>query len=263
MQTVEGKNGMNKRHGNNHTRWFIPVLVASALLLHAGASWAIPEISLQIGEGDDASTLPMTLKIVLLMTVLSLAPALAVLMTSFTRIVVVFSFLKHAIGQQQMPPNQIMIGLAIFLTVFIMAPVWQEINEEALTPLNEGTIDESEAWKRAISPVREFMFHYTREKDLDLFMSIARAEKPESRDDVPTYLIVPAFVISELTTSFQIGFLLFIPFLIIDMVVASVLMSMGMMMLPPIMISMPFKILLFVLVDGWYLIIQSLVTSFN
>lgn len=233
------------------------------ILTSASVAWAIPQISLEVGEEDGTSGLPLTLKIVLLLTVLSLAPAFAVLVTCFTRIVVVFSFLKHAIGQQQVPPNQILIGLALFLTVFIMAPVWQEVHEHALGPLMEGEIGESEAWERALEPVREFMFHHTREKDLGLFLGIGNVQNVGGKEDVPTYLLIPAFVISELTTAFQIGFLLFIPFLIIDMVVASVLMSMGMMMLPPIMISMPFKILLFVLVDGWYLIVQSLVTSFG
>jgi len=242
----------------------LPFLAAVLLvLLWTGAAEAIPEISLQVGDEGDGEGLPLTLRIVLLMTVLSLAPAFAVLVTCFTRIVVVFSFLKHAIGQQQMPPNQILIGLALFLTVFVMAPVWQQVNEEALAPLSAGEIDEGEAWNRAMVPVRAFMFHHTREKDLGLFLGIAGFSGADSREDVPTYLVVPAFVVSELTTAFQIGFLLFIPFLIIDMVVASVLMSMGMMMLPPVMISMPFKILLFVLVDGWYLIIQSLVSSFG
>jgi len=244
--------------------WLVTVLLVGVLL--AGTERpcdAVPQISLEVGDGEDASALPLTLKIVLLLTVLSLAPAFAILVTSFTRIVVVFSFLKHAIGQQQMPPNQILTGLALFLTVFIMAPVWHEVHQSALEPLIHEEIDESEAWTRAIEPIREFMFHQTREKDLQLFLGIAGVENVSGREDIPTYLVIPAFVVSELTTAFQIGFLLFIPFLIVDMVVASVLMSMGMMMLPPIMISMPFKILLFVLVDGWYLIVQSLVISFD
>lgn len=239
------------------------MLVAAVVLFCAGSCWGLPQISLEVGDSDDPTGLPMTLKIVLMLTVLSLAPAFAILVTSFTRIVVVFSFLKHAIGQQQVPPNQILLGLSLFLTVFVMAPVWQDVQENAFAPLMAGEIEESEALDRALEPVRAFMFHHTREKDLELFMNIAGLQDASGRDDVPTYLVIPAFVISELTTAFQIGFLLFIPFLVIDMVVASVLMSMGMMMLPPIMISMPFKILLFVLVDGWYLIIQSLVTSFQ
>ncbi|MFH1278427.1 MAG: flagellar type III secretion system pore protein FliP [Candidatus Eisenbacteria bacterium] len=257
---------MGRTEGNrtrSPKRWTIVLAAAALLALAAAPAFAIPQINLQVGDDGDPSGLPMTLKIVLFMTVLSLAPAFAVLVTSFTRIVVVFSFLKHAIGQQQMPPNQIIIGLALFLTVFIMAPVWQQVNETAIQPLSAGEIEEGEAWNRAMKPVREFMFHHTREKDLGLFLGIAGLGPVETRDEVPTHIVVPAFVVSELTTAFQIGFLLFIPFLVIDMVVASVLMSMGMMMLPPIMISMPFKILLFVMVDGWYLIVQSLVTSFG
>ncbi len=250
----------------SQSRWrgVLPgLLIAGILLLgSAGSAYGIPQINVEVGDADDSSGLPLTLKIVLLLTVLSLAPAFAILVTSFTRIVVVLSFLKHAIGQQQTPPNQILTGMALFLTVFIMAPVWQEVHRSALEPLMNGEIQEGEAWEKAIDPVREFMFHHTREKDLQLFMGIAGAKDVSRREDIPTYLVIPAFVVSELTTAFQIGFLLFIPFLIIDMVVASILMSMGMMMLPPVMISMPFKILLFVLVDGWYLIIQSLVTSF-
>lgn len=237
-------------------------IVLIVVLGSVATSWGIPQISLDVGDAGETSGLPLTLKIVLLLTVLSLAPAFAILVTSFTRIVIVFSFLKHAIGQQQTPPNQILTGLALFLTVFIMAPVWQEVHENALGPLMRNEIDEAAAWERALEPVRGFMFQHTREKDLGLFLSIGNAKDISGREDVPTYLLIPSFVVSELTTAFQIGFLLFIPFLIVDMVVASVLMSMGMMMLPPIMISMPFKILLFVLVDGWYLIVQSLVSSF-
>jgi flagellar biosynthetic protein FliP len=253
---------MNRRHRPWKTG-VLTLLLAGVVLASALPARGIPQISLEVGDEDDSSGLPLTLKIVLLMTVLSLAPAFAILVTCFTRIVVVFSFLKHAIGQQQVPPNQILVGLSLFLTVFVMAPVWQNVHENALSPLMDGEIEEGEAWERAIEPVRDFMFHHIREKDLALFLDIGGVTDVSSRDEIPTYLVIPAFVISELTTAFQIGFLLFIPFLVIDMVVASVLMSMGMMMLPPIMISMPFKILLFVLVDGWYLIIQSLVTSFG
>ena len=228
----------------------------------AATAHALPQLQLQFGDDEAANGLPLTLKIVLLMTVLSLAPALAVLTTCFTRIVVVFAFLKQAVGQQQMPPNQVLIGLALFLTVFVMAPVWNEVNETAVAPLMREEIDESEAWKRAVRPMREFMFQHTREKDLGLFVSLA-GQSASTLPEVPTYVVVPAFVVSELTTAFQIGFLLFVPFLVIDMIVASVLMSMGMMMLPPVMISMPFKVLLFVLVDGWYLVTQSLVASFT
>lgn len=243
-------------------RTTLALCLLGLLLFAASDATALPQINVQLGEDGETAGLPLTLKILALTTVLTLAPALAMLLTSFTRIVIVFSFLKHAIGQQQMPPNQILVGLAMFLTVFVMAPVWQEVNVQALQPLLHEEIAEKEAWQRAEQPIRQFMMNHTREKDLGLFVSIAGMTGVSAIQEVPTWLLVPAFVISELTTAFQIGFLLFIPFLVVDMVVASVLMSMGMMMLPPVMISMPFKILLFVLVDGWYLLTHSLVMSF-
>ena len=240
------------------------LLLAFAVVLGGAAvAHALPQIRLDVNNGGDSTNLPITLKIVLLLTVLSLAPALAVLMTSFTRIVVVLSFLKHAMGVQTAPPSQVLVGLALFLSAFVMAPVAKQVNETALQPLLAHEIGDSEAWQRAAQPVRAFMLHQTRVKDLEMFAGLAGVKNAPNADAVPLYAIVPAFVVSELTTAFQIGFLLFIPFLVIDMVVASVLMSMGMMMLPPVMISMPFKILLFVLVDGWHLVVQSLVTSFN
>ncbi len=204
-----------------------------------------------------------TIQLLLLLTVLSLAPAILILMTSFTRIVIVLSFVRQGLATQTMPPNQVIIGLALFLTFFIMAPIFAEINEVALTPLINEEIDQDEAFELAVVPLKEFMASHTRERDLALFMGYAGLEQPESLDDIPLTALVPAFAISELKTAFQIGFLIFVPFLVIDMIVASVLMSMGMMMLPPIMIALPFKILLFVLVDGWYLIVQSLLISFS
>ncbi|MFA9456081.1 flagellar type III secretion system pore protein FliP [Halalkalibacter sp. AB-rgal2] len=204
-----------------------------------------------------------TIQLLLILTVLSLAPAILILMTSFTRIVIVLSFVRQGLATQTMPPNQVIIGLALFLTFFIMAPIFAEINEVALTPLINEEIDQDEAFELAVVPLKEFMASHTREKDLALFMGYAGLEQPESLDDIPLTALVPAFAISELKTAFQIGFLIFVPFLVIDMIVASVLMSMGMMMLPPIMIALPFKILLFVLVDGWYLIVQSLLLSFS
>lgn len=203
-----------------------------------------------------------SVKLLLLLTVLSLAPSILVLMTSFTRIVIVLSFVRTALATNQMPPNQVIIGLSLFLTFFIMAPTLQEVNEEALTPLFNEEINLEEAYDRASLPLKEFMSAHTRQKDLALFLNYAKADKPESIADIPLTTLVPAFAISEVKTAFQIGFMIFIPFLVIDMVVASVLMSMGMMMLPPVMISLPFKILLFVLVDGWYLVVQSLLQSF-
>lgn len=203
-----------------------------------------------------------SVKLVLLLTVLTLAPSILVLMTSFTRIVVVFSFIRSALATQQMPPNQVIIGLSLFLTFFIMAPVFSEVNEQALTPLFNEEINLEEAYERGSLPLKEFMSAHTRQKDLELFLQYSKAERPQAIEDIPLTTLVPAFAISELKTAFQIGFMIFIPFLVIDMVVASVLMSMGMMMLPPVMISFPFKILLFVLVDGWYLVVKSLLETF-
>jgi flagellar biosynthesis protein FliP len=203
-----------------------------------------------------------SVKLVLLLTVLSLAPSILVLMTCFTRIVVVLSFVRTALATQQMPPNQVIIGLSLFLTFFIMAPTFQEVNNDALTPLFNNEINLEQAYDKASIPFKEFMSEHTRQKDLALFLEYAKADRPESIQDIPLTALVPAFAISELKTAFQIGFMIFIPFLVIDMVVASVLMSMGMMMLPPVMISLPFKILLFVLVDGWYLVVKSLLQSF-
>ncbi|AXF55122.1 flagellar type III secretion system pore protein FliP [Salicibibacter kimchii] len=217
-----------------------------------------------IGEvfGDGPEALSTALRLVILITVLSLAPGILILMTCFTRIVVVLAFVRMGLATQQMPPNQVLIGLALFLTFFIMSPVVSEMNEEALTPFLEGEMDQEEAFEAAASPMKEFMADHTREKDLALFLNYAEAEAPETIDDIPLSALVPAFAISELQTAFQIGFLIFVPFLVIDMIVASVLMSMGMMMLPPVMISLPFKVLLFVLVDGWHLVVESLLISF-
>ncbi|MGF7489395.1 flagellar type III secretion system pore protein FliP [Bacillus velezensis] len=201
-------------------------------------------------------------KLLLLLTVFSVAPGILILMTCFTRIVIVLSFVRTSLATQNMPPNQVLIGLALFLTFFIMAPTFSEINKEALTPLMDNKISLDEAYTKAEKPIKEYMSKHTRQKDLALFMNYAKMKKPESIQDIPLTTMVPAYAISELKTAFQMGFMIFIPFLIIDMVVASVLMSMGMMMLPPVMISLPFKILLFVLVDGWYLIVKSLLDSF-
>ncbi len=223
----------------------------------------IPKVSLQIGDTNSSGNLSSTMQILLLFTILALAPSIIIMVTSFIRIIVVFSFLRHALGTQQMPPNQVMAGLALILTFFIMAPIFTRINTEAVQPYLAGEINQKQAYDLGVTPLREFMFRQVREKDLELFVNLSKIEKPKTQKDIPTYVLIPGFIISELRIAFQIGFTLFIPFLIIDMVVASVLMSMGMLMLPPIMVSMPFKILLFVLVDGWYLIIKSLVISFG
>ncbi|GAA0331904.1 flagellar type III secretion system pore protein FliP [Bacillus carboniphilus] len=211
---------------------------------------------------SDPSNVSTSIKLLLLLTVLSLAPSILILMTSFTRIVIVLAFVRTGLATQQMPPTQVLIGLALFLTFFVMAPTFQEVNDEALTPLFNEEIGLEEAYEKATIPIKEFMSAHTRQKDLALFMDYGKYPAPETIEDIPLTALVPAFAISELKTAFQIGFMIFIPFLVIDMIVASVLMSMGMMMLPPVMISLPFKILLFVLVDGWYLVVQSLLQSF-
>ncbi|AXH98711.1 flagellar biosynthetic protein FliP [Sporosarcina sp. PTS2304] len=213
-------------------------------------------------SSSDPTNVSTSIKMLLLLTVLSLAPAILILMTSFARIIIVLSFVRTALATQQMPPNQVLVGLALFLTFFIMAPVLSQVNEEALTPLFDEEISLDEAYERASGPFKEFMSEHTRQKDLELFLRYNEMERPETIEDIPLTMMVPAFALSEIKTAFQMGFMIFIPFLVIDMIVASVLMSMGMMMLPPVMISLPFKILLFVLVDGWYLIIQSLLQSF-
>ncbi|HHV65652.1 MAG TPA: flagellar type III secretion system pore protein FliP [Peptococcaceae bacterium] len=201
-------------------------------------------------------------QLLMLITVLSLAPAILVLMTSFVRIVVVLSFVRNALGTQQLPPNQVIIGLSLFLTFFVMMPTFSEVNSTALQPYLQNEITREQALDNAEKPLRAFMFKQTREKDLELFVGLANMERPRTYSDIPTHVLIPAFVISELKTAFQMGFAIFIPFMIIDIIVASTLMSMGMMMMPPMMISLPFKILLFVLVDGWHLVVESLVTSF-
>jgi flagellar biosynthetic protein FliP len=223
----------------------------------------MPKISVEVGKASKPEDVAMSLQILLLMTVLSLAPALMILTTSFTRIIIVFHFLKQAMGTPQMPPSQVLVGLALFLTFFIMSPVWNKINTVALQPYMSNRITVTDAYEKGVEPLREFMFKQTREEDLALFVKLAKIEKPQTRNDLPTYILIPSFAISELRAGFQIGFLIFIPFLIIDVVIASILMSMGMMMLPPVMISMPFKILLFILVDGWHLVVGSIVASYH
>ncbi len=221
-----------------------------------------PTITIGAGDAAQPQQVSVLLQILFVLTVLSLAPAILVMMTSFTRLVVVFSLTRHALGTQQMPPNQVMIGLALMLTFFLMAPVYTKINEEALKPYLAEEINQEEAMKSAMEPVRDFMFKQTRKKDLALFLDISNTERPDALNEIPTTVLIPSFVISELKTAFQIGFLIYMPFLVIDMVVASVLLSMGMMMLPPFMVSLPFKLMLFVLVDGWNLLVGSMVKSF-
>jgi flagellar biosynthetic protein FliP len=236
---------------------------ASANGLGTG-DFSLPSIAMNLGNGDaKPGELVNVLKIVLLLTVLTLAPAILVMMTSFTRVVIVLSFLRQSLGAQQMPPNQVIVGLSLFLSMFIMAPTWTKIQNDAVNPYLEEKIDQKVAYAKAEAPLREFMFGQIREKDLELFLSMSKMPKPQTRADVPTYVLIPSFIVSELNTAFQMGFMLYLPFLVIDMVVSSILMAMGMMMLPPMTISLPFKLLLFVLVDGWGLVIGSLVKSFN
>jgi flagellar biosynthetic protein FliP len=265
-----------------HKIWMVLLLVISLqvfcpLFLFADAvsgSLPIPDLTtgsdtpmpfaLNIGleRTDDPKEIAKGIQILIFLTVLALAPSLFVMMTSFTRIVVILGFLKRASGVGQQPSAQIIAGLALFLTVYIMAPVGKDINEKAIQPYMNGVITQSEALDEMLIPLRAFMFRLTREKDIALFVHIAKMDKPKSREDIPTYLLVPAYVISELKTAFQIGFLLFLPFLVIDMTVASVLLSMGMIVLPPVTVSTPFKVLLFVMVDGWYLIVRSITLGF-
>jgi flagellar biosynthetic protein FliP len=223
----------------------------------------LPNISLNIGGKAEAGKASTVVQLLMLLTVLSLAPAILLMVTSFTRTVVVLSLVRHALGTQQMPPNQVIFGLALFLTFFIMAPVWQQVNTEALQPYYEDRITGEEAFALGSVPVKNFMLKQTREKDLALFVKISKERRPEKPLDVSLSVLIPAFVISEIKTAFQIGFLIYLPFIIIDIVISSILLAMGMMMLPPVMISLPFKLLLFVLVDGWYLIVGSLVQSFH
>lgn len=240
-----------------------PVLSQDAVVDPAAVSPTGTNISLSLGDADGAARMDVAVEIILLMTLLSLAPALLIMLTSFTRIIIVLGFLRQAMGTNQMPSNQIIIGLALFLTFVIMGPVIQQVNTEAVQPYLSEEIGQQEAFTRASGPIKQFMLSQVREKDVGLFLELTNQDAPESPDDLPFLIVVPSFVLGELKMAFQIGFVLFLPFLIIDMVVASVLMSMGMMMLPPVLISLPFKVLLFVLVDGWYLIVRSLVSAFQ
>jgi flagellar biosynthetic protein FliP len=224
----------------------------------------IPNISVNIGANSTGNTgASSTVSIILLLTVLSIAPAILILMTSFTRIVIVLGFVRTSLATQQMPPNQVLIGLALFMTLFIMSPTLSDINKDALQPYLKGTITQTVALQNAAVPMKEFMGKYVRPKDLKLFLDYSKAAPPTGIADTPLTALIPAYAISELKTAFEMGFLIFIPFLVIDMVISSTLMAMGMMMLPPVMISLPFKILLFILVDGWYLVVKSLLLSFS
>jgi len=250
---------------NVFLRW-VPVICLLFVCLPTpvdSASFPLPSLKIGVEAAQGPDDVAVVLQIIALLTVLSLAPAILVLMTSFTRLIVVFHLLRQAIGTQQSPPNQVLIGLALFLTFFVMSPVWQGVYTNALSPYLDNEITYTEAFEKAQKPVRQFMLTNTREKDIALFVKASYAGRPQNKDDLSLLALIPAFVISELKTAFIIGFVLYVPFLVIDMVVASVLLSMGMMMLPPIMISLPFKLMLFVLVDGWNLIVASMVQSFG
>ncbi len=242
--------------------WVVPA-IASAATAPTNPTVPLPNISIGVGQAKNPAQVATALQILLLLTVLTLAPTLLVLVTSFTRVIVVLSFVRTALGTQTVPPNQVLIGLALFLTFFIMAPVIKDVNQNALQPYLKSQITQSTALDRASQPLRKFMFKQTREKDLQLFYSLSNEPRPATQADVPTYILIPAFVISELKTAFEIGFAIYVPFIVIDMVVASILLSMGMMMIPPVIISLPFKILVFLLVDGWNLTVSAIFQSYK
>lgn len=229
----------------------------------AKAQMTLPTVNLGFKTTENPNEVVSAIRLILMLTVLTLAPAILIMMTSFTRIVIVFSFLRQAVGMPQLPPNQILVGLSLFLTLFIMGPAFKEINEKGLQPYMTGSLPQDQAITASLSPLRKFMFDQTRESDLSLFVRLAKVDNPKTRADVPTLVLVPAFILSELKTAFQIGFIIFLPFLVIDIVASSVLMAMGMMMLPPVVISLPLKVMLFVLVDGWGLLVGSMVKSFG
>ncbi len=245
--------------------FLLAVVLGLTLAWPASNGWAIPLPTIQVGidDVDEPETVSSALQILILLTVLALAPSILIMTTSFSRIIIVLSFLRQAMGTQQTPPTQVLIGLGLFLTLFVMSPIWTEINELALQPYLAEELSQVDALKQAEGPLKKFMLRQTREKDLSLFVNLVSGEKPETSADVSMSTLIPAFIISELKTAFQIGFLIYIPFLILDMVVASILLSMGMMMLPPVLISLPFKLMLFVMVDGWYLTVGSLMKSFS
>ncbi|HZS49128.1 MAG TPA: flagellar type III secretion system pore protein FliP [Blastocatellia bacterium] len=240
----------------------LPLLIILVIPVIASAADS-QNLNIKIDGAGSGTGTSLPIQIVGLLTLLTFIPALLISLTCFTRLIVVFHFLRQALGTQDMPNNQVLLGLALILTMFVMAPTADQISSNAITPMMKGEIDQSTALERAAVPLRQFMLRYTREKDLALFTELAKIQRPETPDEVPLRVLAPAFMISELKTAFQIGFVLFLPFLVIDLVVSSVLLSMGMMQLPPVLISTPFKILLFVLVDGWGLVIGSLIRSYS
>lgn len=250
------------RRGLTTSLLSLGVLLMASGCVAADGTATVPNVGGSGLPGTTPSSAATGVQLLVLLTTLSLAPALLVMVTSFTRIIIVLSLVRNAIGVPQLPPNQVLLGIAFLLTVFVMAPVWTTVNRDALQPYLAGQLSQKEAIATAEKPVRTFMLAQTREADLALFVGLSQDTRPESIDQVPTYVVIPGFIVSELKTAFLMGFIIFVPFLIIDIVISSALLSMGMMMLPPVVVSLPFKILLFVLVDGWSLIIGSLVTSF-
>ena len=243
--------------------FLICAAVLFALMNCADAAPIIPNVNVEVGTAENPQQVASTLQVIAVLTLATLAPGILMMTTSFVRIVVIISFLRNALATQNVPPNQVIISLALFLTFYIMAPYWSQANDNGLQPYLAGQISQEEALTNVLEPMREFMFRQTREADLALFVNLADAPRPESQEEVSTFVLIPAFIISELKTAFQIGFMIYVPFIVIDMIVATTLMSMGMMMLPPVMISLPFKILLFVMIDGWHLLIQSIIVSFR
>ncbi|MDB5038158.1 MAG: flagellar biosynthesis protein flip [Bacteriovoracaceae bacterium] len=241
----------------------LPFILLGVLVPGLLFAQSIPSVSLSVGGVAGPNQISSTLQILLMITILSLAPSIVVAMTSFTRFIIVFSLLRHAMGTTAVPPNQIVVGLALFMSFIVMAPTIKRINEEALQPFTRNEITQADALKAAAKPIQEFMLKHTREKDLALFVSLISKDKPKNKDDISLMHIIPAYIISELKTGFQIGFMVYLPFLVIDIVVASILLAMGMLVLPPPVISLPFKLMLFVLIDGWNLIVGSLVKSFE
>lgn len=244
-------------------RFFLISAVGVLMMNFAEAAPIIPSVNVEVGTAETPEQVASTLQVIAVLTLATIAPGILMMTTSFIRIVVIIGFLRNALATQNVPPNQVIVSLAMFMTFYIMAPYWSQANDNGLQPYLAGQITQEEAITNVLEPVREFMFRQTRESDLALFVNLSEAERPETQEDVSTFVLIPAFIISELKTAFQIGFMLYVPFIVIDMIVATTLMSMGMMMLPPVMISLPFKILLFVMIDGWHLLIQSIIVSFR
>ena len=242
---------------------FTTLLLATILLPVIAAAVSLPTVTIGVDEAETPQQVSTVLQVIFLLTILSIAPAIVLMTTCFTRIVIVLGFVRQAMGTQNMPPTQVLIGLALFLSFFIMSPVINKINDSSLQPYLSEQITQPEALERAVQPMREFMFSQVQEEELFLFVEMTMSNEPFDQNEVPTMTLIPAFMLSEMKKAFQMGFMIYIPFLVIDMIVASILMSMGMMMLPPVIISMPFKLLLFVLVDGWGLVVGSLVKSFS